>query len=65
MLLGLRHDPLKELPARAELHDEVEALRILEDLVELHDVGVVQGALDVHFHLETGGVGDLMSSDPP
>ena len=33
--------------------------------MRLDDVRVVQRGLDVHFHLEAGGVGDLMSLDPP
>lgn len=38
--------PVEELAALAELHDEVKLLVVLEDVVELDDVGVVHLAHD-------------------
>lgn len=45
---------VEELPARAELHDEEDVVVRLKSLVELHDVGVVQLAHDLHLR----GLGD-------
>mmetsp|Transcript_77042 Transcript_77042/g.249299 ORF Transcript_77042/g.249299 Transcript_77042/m.249299 type:complete len:410 (+) Transcript_77042:1216-2445(+) len=41
-----------QLTARAVVHDQVDALRVLEMLVELHDVGVVQEAEVLHLGVQ-------------
>mmetsp|Transcript_83619 Transcript_83619/g.270570 ORF Transcript_83619/g.270570 Transcript_83619/m.270570 type:complete len:296 (-) Transcript_83619:96-983(-) len=63
VLIRLLNDAIEELAPCAQLHHEVVLLRIFEDLMELHNVGVVKLLLDPHLLLESARVGDPRDVD--
>ena len=47
--IGHLHDPRDELSAGAELQDHVYRVKVLVDLVQLHNVRVIQSSHRVYF----------------
>ena len=63
MLLRLLQNSIEKLTSRAQLHDKVHLLGVQEDLIEFHDVGMVQSGLDVNLRLKSLPIGDLGAID--
>jgi len=53
------HDVVEEFAAGGELHDKVQFLRCLDDLVKLNDVGVLDDLKDVDFARNTLNISNV------